>query len=96
MTTTTTNPFPTPQQMADILRACCDIKGAEVTVEREGESQRFWIALSIFNTGSRGTGFFSYYNGFWYDYSNPATGFKFATKRFAEVVDDAWKRYYLS
>lgn len=96
MTTTATNPFPTPQQMAEMLRACCDIPCAEVSAEEDGDSQRFWIALSIYNTGSSGAGFLSYYNGFWYNYSDPATGFKYTARRFAEVVDDAWQKYLMS
>lgn len=95
MTTTTTNPFPTPQQLADMLRACCNIKCAEVSAEEYGDKM-FWIAVSIYNAGSCGTGFFSYYNGFWYNYSDPAIGFKYVARRFAEVVEDAWQRYLLS
>ena len=80
------NIFPTPQQMADMLLACCDLEGARTAAEEDIECApgTFWISLDII------TDTMCFRDGFWYDYSEPVEGYRWAPKRFAEVVAEAW------
>lgn len=87
----TTNVFPTPQQLADMLLACNDWIGATVTVEEDivcgDPTGTYWIALSIESDTKR------FFDGFWYDYSNPAEDYPWAARRFAEITNDV--RHYM-
>lgn len=90
----TANIFPTPQQLADMLLACCDFQDAEASATEDlgydgAGTGMFWVALRV----PTNTGYFM--DGFWYDYSNPAEDFRWAAKRFAEIVKDAYHYKYL-
>lgn len=75
--------FPTPYQMADMLRACVEYEGVQISVEEETDSS-YWIAVEWINDIG------SYYDGFYYEYANPVEGYPWAARRFAEIVCDLW------